>query len=598
MNHLVYWTPVVANRWTHLVGGCSSEMTAAFADERSVAPTSELSAFSPAPHLPTWRWYLRGAGSSEMREAPPHTNLRIVTPSRNQDHTSAGAGLVDRPLLVFPVLENAGGARRGEARVRTRAFRSIQAKDGKVHPPAPLIPHPSKPRGTVSVFYRPPADIDDFARRPAHEAALRQRWHDYIGGIMARRAAEGRLFYDAANDPAPGTAAARAPIPWNGFPRSIWQWFNGDTDPAGPARAVAAAEVLATLGTVSRADGSLVSILHRQQDEYCEWHTHRDRQDPSRIRRITFTAEGPEYFSVMAAVDLSLVGDMYREHVDPAVRDEELVWDADVFADGRLVFKRGEYNRWNQWNTALGAMHLTHPANTLGAEINLAADATALFPSVSPPPAGTLPTRLMCCAAYGGVNRSSDPLIGAGVNGFARAGQCVTLDNPVGLYIQDIAIGDLRDPGGTPIGASCLRVTRKSPDGKLILRAEVAPPEDADFTLDQCTFEGERITGGGLIARRITMVLFGLAKTIPGRTGASRPCRRKCCRKPDTAGFLKLVRPDVDCAKLTDADWAEEAPVTPGALLAEAADESSFEALEARLSAGRAPVLGPDERER
>jgi hypothetical protein len=230
-------------------------------------------------------------------------------------------------------------------------------------------------------------------------------------------------------------------------------------------------------------------------------------------------------------------------------------------------------------------MHLTHHANTLGAEINLGADATVLFP-VPDAPANSFPPRLICCAGFGGVNRSSDPLIGAGVNKFARAGQSVTVANPVGLYMQDLAVADLRDPGGAQIGAECLRIVRASPDRTLILRAEIAPPADADFTLDQCMFEGQPVTGGGLFARRITMVLFGLAKVIPGRTAIQEACGGKCCRKPDTAGFLKLVSPQTNCAALTDDDWNEDAPVTAAVSLAPR-QETSYGDLQQKLKGGR-----------
>jgi hypothetical protein len=441
----------------------------------------------------------------------------------------------------------------------------------------------------VAIFYRPPADIDDFSRRPALAAALRQRWHDFIASAVAERASEGGLFYDAADDPAPGVAPARAPLPWNGFPRSIWQWFNADADPQGADRAFAAAEVLQAFATVRRPDGTLVTLFQRQQDEYCEWHA----DDPGGpIRRISFTVEGPEYFATMAETDLTLVGDLYREHVNPAVRDEDLVWDTDMTAQGSVIFRRGTYNRWNKWNTDLGAMHLTHRANTLGAEINLAADAASLFP-VQKAPAATFPTRLICCAGIGGVNRSSDPLISAGVNGFASQGLSVTLDNPIGLYIQTIALDGLRDPGGAPIGPSCLKIVRANPDGSAILRAEVTPPDGADFTLDQCTFEGQPITGGGVIARRITMVLFGLAKAIPGRTGVQASCSGKCCSKPGTAGFLKLVSSQRNCALIPDAEWRRDAPATAPIGFAPAAEptsESSADWLTAALARKRAPI--------
>jgi hypothetical protein len=439
----------------------------------------------------------------------------------------------------------------------------------------------------MAIFYRPPADIDDFARRPALASTLRQRWHDYISSGIAGRAAANGLFYDAEHDPNPGVAATRAPIPWNAFPRTIWQWFNADSDLTGPDKAFAAAETLNELGRVRHPNGALIPLFERQQDEYCEWHT--DRNPSGGITRIAFTAEGPEYFEKMAETDLTLVGDLYREHVNPAVRDEDLVWDADMSAQGQVVFRRGAYNKRNRWNTQLGAMHLTHQANTLGAEINLAADATALFP-VAAAPANTFPSRLICCAGFGGVNRSSDPLIGAGVNGFAAGGLSATLANPVGLYMTEIGIGGLRDPHGAPIGPEGLRIVRASADRSLILRAEITPPPGAAYTLDQCTFEGQPLTGGGMIARRITMVLFGLAKNIPSRTGVPGICQGKCCRKPDTGGFLKLVQRDRDCAQITDQEWSDEAPATPGQQLSEEA-ESDFAPLVKALSAGRGPVL-------
>lgn len=200
------------------------------------------------------------------------------------------------------------------------------------------------------------------------------------------------------HDPLPSVAPARAPVPWNGFPRAIWQWFNADADPSGRERAFNAAEPLRLRTRISGASGISVSLFERQQDEYCEWHT--DRDTAGRITRIAFTCEGPEYFQRMATVDITLVGDLYREHRTPAVRDEDLVWSEDM-AGGQQGFRRGDYNRWNKWNTQLGAMHLTHHANTLGAEINLAADATVLY-SVPAAPANTLPFRLICCAQYGG----------------------------------------------------------------------------------------------------------------------------------------------------------------------------------------------------
>ncbi len=42
------------------------------------------------------------------------------------------------------------------------------------------------------------------------------------------------------------------------------------------------------------------------------------------------------------------------------------------------MFAKGAYNPYNKWNTTDGVVHLTHPANSLRAEINLAGDGTVL----------------------------------------------------------------------------------------------------------------------------------------------------------------------------------------------------------------------------
>jgi hypothetical protein len=414
----------------------------------------------------------------------------------------------------------------------------------------------------MPAFYRPPADLNDFEMSQEHGPDLRSNWDRFIAEQMATR--DQGLFYNAANDPLPGTVAARQPIPWNGFPRSIWQWFNGDSDPAGAARALAAAETLAPFRLVRARDGQVQAFFHRQQDEYCEWHVDRDANGG--ITRICFTSEGPEYWSEMARIDLDLVTGLYQEFVNSAVQAPELIWEDDMLdpeSDNKMVFRKGEYNPYNKWNTTLGAMHLTHPANTLGAEINLAADATVIFPSVSEAPANTLPTRLICCAGFGGVNRSSDPIIGAGVNGFARGGKCVTLDNPVGLYIQEISIAGLRSPTNQPIGSASLRIRRANPDNTAILRAEVRVPDGANYTLDRCRFEGALVSGGGQIAHRITMVLFGLAKVVPGRQGNRQTCRNKCCNRPGSPNFLGPVQPNVVCEQVSTEFWNQFAPTVP-----------------------------------
>jgi hypothetical protein len=257
--------------------------------------------------------------------------------------------------------------------------------------------------------------------------------------------------------------------------------------------------------------------------------------------------------------------------VDAAVTKPDLVWSTDVavpffgvggnFLGYGVVFNQGSYNPNNKWNTTHGAIHLTHPANTLRAEINLGADATVLYPTVPQTPANTFASRLICCASYGGVNRSSDPNIGAGVNGLAAAGKSVTLENPVGLYISSVDLKGLADPDGNPMPSALVK-RRQSSDGEKILRVEVRAPAGATYSLDECTLNLEALTSGGQIARNITMTLFGLAKQIPGRVGKTSVCKEKCCSRPSSPSFTMLVAPSRNCASLSEEDFARVGPFT------------------------------------
>jgi hypothetical protein len=450
----------------------------------------------------------------------------------------------------------------------------------------------------MAFTFDPPAGIDDFNRVSDVELRrqLRENWHDFINLRIANR--DANLFYNPAADPGPQPTPE--PIPWNGFPNSIWQWFKAESDPDGEELAYMAAETLEPFfwfvqndalertrwlpGTppmrqvVNGQLGAPVQLFQRQQDEYCEWHVDREGE---RITRISFTAEGPEYWEELGRLAPALVGELYREFVNPQIQDEELFWQTDIAvpvfdSDGNLLQYaqvqpewgipglrgRGSYNAYNVWNTLRGAMHLTHGANTLGAEMNLAADATVLRPSVSPLPSETLAQRLICCAGYGGVNRESDPKIGAGVNGLARQGFAVTLANPVGLYIGTVGIEGLRDPDGRPI-PEALRIRRPSTDTQMKLRVEVAPPDGATYTLEQCKFFGDDLRFGGQIARSITMLLFGWGKQIQDRTAVSTGCEKKCCNHPSNVNFKAPVAPQRICENLRPEFWANQGPLLP-----------------------------------
>jgi len=416
--------------------------------------------------------------------------------------------------------------------------------------------------------YLPPAGIDDFSRSAAADD-LRKGWHKEITDMLARARSlatnplASPLFYDHLADTSGVPDSQPQGIPWNGFPKRLAVWF----DQGGPQQQEEArnraAEVLLRQPVFGlfRESGEPLEVPFRVQDEYCEWHV---QHNGEKIERISFTCEPPEYWEFLAKKDFNLVHQLYKEllHNDE-IPAEDLKWQFDVFSrNNRLRFKKGDYNPHNVWNTERGAVHLTHPANSLEAECILASDGTLGWP-VTPDAQGKIDEiKLMCCAGRGGINRSSDPLILKGVFDFARQGLSVALANPIGLYMAPFSLGGLLDPDENPIGADCLRFVRQSADGSRILRAEVAVPAGSSFTLDECTLDGSPLRFGGQIARLITMRLFGVAKKIPSRNVRKvSTCPVFCCTHPKHKQFRGTFssREFTSCNEVTDRDWNAEA---------------------------------------
>lgn len=420
-------------------------------------------------------------------------------------------------------------------------------------------------------LYDPPASIDDFSRRPALAATLRAGWdkqiHDFIGATKDptdQTLTISGLFFDQLADASGVPDPAPAGVPWNAFPQILTNWFATQPVPNQEHLANEWAERAITTSTLfgyfqKDASGSYIPIpiTYRRQDEYCEWSVERVG---TTIQRIYLTCEPPEYWSFLASIDISLVVELYRDLLhNPAIQQSELCWPYDVYVrddQGKyhLAYQKGSYNPRNPWNTTKGAVHLTHWANSLGAEVRLASDGSLGWPQ----PAGAVdPHRLICCAGFGGVNRSSDPKIGAAVYGLASRGLSVALANPIGLYMQAFQLPGLRDPQGNPI-PNALTLVRKSPNGQNILRAELSPPAGATYTLDQCTLNGNKLLYGGQIARLITMSLFAVAKTIPSTaTTPINKCPATCCPYPTNGQFFGTFSNDgTTCAQRTDQEWS------------------------------------------
>ncbi len=278
-------------------------------------------------------------------------------------------------------------------------------------------------------------------------------------------------------------------IAWTGFPRNVAVTSVGERQ------------------RWRRADSS-----RDVQDEYCEWSVARD-PNSRKITRVAFTCEGPEYWSFLANTAPEVALALYREFINPDVQREDL-FDED-----------GTYIPRNKWNstTTNGAMHLIQVNNSLSAEIELAAGS-----SVVRKIGGRLlaeARELIDCGRYGGRERHSDPHIGERVNSLTRQKADVTLEDPVGLYFNDLLTTGWQTPDGTDPKTFWKYV--RGQRGKFVRAVYEVPPEK-NYVVGDVTINGRPIEFGAQIADFISIKLTGVAhrfgqSTVEPMTG----CRRR-----------------------------------------------------------------------
>ena len=387
-------------------------------------------------------------------------------------------------------------------------------------------------------------------------------------------------FYNETRTDAPGPVFDQV-IGWNGLPGTLRNRWGRDV-------AFDLADQMFPLTVRMDGPGSYYvgpgweDRFYRPQDEYCEWHVTRDNQ--GRIVRVTFTSEPPEYWQALhgdtlADVDNTpryrftgdrkLLLDLYRSYVSPEVTAADLVCHEDLvdYTDPRnpvVVYPRGSYNPYNRWNTTGGIMHLTHPANSLSAEINLGAVATVLRHASDPPRPVVDPDALICCAAYGGPNRTSDPTIGSSVNELASLGAFVTLRNPMGLAMHHLDLSGFTTPYGEPVDASFFRVLRGDAQQGLIERAVFEVPEYEGYTVSDMCIGGVPITRGGQIAEHIVVNIVGRAAGVGTFHNGSIGCDRGCCQDHEEGDYLVYRRLNAPCDAAGSAAF-DYPPATPPA---------------------------------
>ena len=404
--------------------------------------------------------------------------------------------------------------------------------------------------------FDPPASMSDLDRIPGG----RDEWHAFMttvfNGVIA---AEQKVVLPAAGsatgtvqffNPAvfdPGEPIIEQAVTWNAFPKELLLRFGRaramvEADRLWPIEAYRSGEYDPAKPGQAALDASSTS-WYRPHNEYCEWHVDREPLT-GRVRKVTFASEPPEYWQAMFGGEVEVddglsfkftgnpdvVLDLYRTLVSPEVRLEDLVF-SETTQDG----SKGNYNIHNKWNSTHGIAHLAAPPNSLGAEVRLGGDATILRVNALGMPVTTADA-LVCCAAYGGSDRNSDPTIGAAVNALARLGAMITLVNPVGLYMDHIDLSGWEVPGGID-PHDCVRIVRGKPG--MIERMVVELPPGSTHTVSDITIGGEPVRYGGQIAECITVKLVGGATKLGSVQNGLSPCLARCCLDPANATRLR-----------------------------------------------------------
>lgn len=431
-------------------------------------------------------------------------------------------------------------------------------------PPAPVIDPYRREDHVDKPFFDAPGNLTDFNAIPGQGAQWSAAVSGWIDGnielIVNNELHEGdpSQFYNESKPDHPAGTPIDQVIGWNALPGTLRNRWGRDF-------ALDLAEQLMPLTRRMDGPGSYYvgelweGLFYRPQDEYCEWHVTRDTQ--GRIVRVTFSSEPPEYWQALHGDtlpdvnnvpaydftgDKKLLCELYREYVSPEVELEDLechedLWDYTDPREPVLVYPKGAYNPYNRWNTTAGVMHLTHPANSLSAEINLGVRATVLHVDPSDGRQIIDPEALICCARYGGPNRCSDPTIGSTVNALASLGAHITLRNPIGLAMNHLDLSGFTTPRGEPVDESFFTIVRGEP--QLIERAVFEVPAGEGYTVSDLQIAGVPITRGSQIAEHIVVSIVGRAVGIGDVHNTPVPGGYACCQADAQGNYLVFRSP-------------------------------------------------------
>lgn len=328
-------------------------------------------------------------------------------------------------------------------------------------------------------FTPPPADSDD--RTPAFDKA----WDKAVKDSLARFTGKFPQFYDPTSDDAPtnpGVAIAR----WPAFPRQLLR----PATSGGPRWKVA-------------------DENRSLQDEYCEWVVERNGD---LVTAVTFTTEVPEYWEQLARANKTRFRELYGRMLGVDVDPDDLLTE-DAF------FRQNEANFGNPARIA----HLAQDSNSLDAAVQLAAEATILRERNGE--RVTDQQDLVCCGALGEPLRGSDPQIAIKVNRHAAAGAEVSLQDPVGLYIDEFRSNGIDSPDGTD-ASEFWHIERGTEEHTLRAKFEV---RGKPYKVGDLTVEGRRIEFGAQLAGRVIVKITALATNVGKHSPTPLACERDDC---------------------------------------------------------------------
>ncbi|MEM7538043.1 MAG: hypothetical protein AAF639_38085, partial [Chloroflexota bacterium] len=400
----------------------------------------------------------------------------------------------------------------------------------------------------VAFTYSTPGGVVEYDDEEK-QAAFNHVWHKEVDRLTKRalgndpwnlstQLGEGMLYFDPTVTPIPEDAPVLA-LPWSVYPNRIKYYYPDSTR-----------EDFWSYADDSPPDVSIDGYgydWHRDwQDEYGEWSVRRNGE--GKITRIQFTTESREYWYALWDFDPEKVLELYRELASEDVALEDLYLRDD---NGEPVIDpqtgRPAYDDFNQWNGQEGgqAVHMIARFNIvfagamlLGAQSTIMREAEDGTPIIDP-------IQILNCSWHGTPNRNSDPFLSSFISDLARsAGVQLTLQDPVGIYLQEPNFSMYQLPDNAPEGAhpsdywTVVRGQARANGGTYdqIVHAVYEVPEDQGFTVGDIMINGFPIEYGAQMAETVNIALAGAAMPAP------HPPVSRLCTGDGTLPFPEFLR--------------------------------------------------------